>query len=154
MTTPIPSAYAQFGYTLALAERTLTKVLRQHLAERGAEPETWYALQLIAVNGPAIGAAELRAELAGSATLNPELAAQLLARLEAEGLISGSSEISLTAAGDALYRSLRDYIAAPRVRLLSEFSSADIETTVRTLRRVAERAAEDSAAPGAGAIAT
>ena len=53
--TTVPAAYAQFGYTLALAERTLTAVLRKHLAERGTEPETWYALQLLAMRGPALG---------------------------------------------------------------------------------------------------
>jgi hypothetical protein len=52
--TTVPAAYAQFGYTLALAERTLTAVLRKHLAERGTEPETWYALQLLAMRGPAL----------------------------------------------------------------------------------------------------
>ena len=45
MTTP-PVAFAQFGQTLAFAERALTAVLRRHLAERQTTPETWYALQL------------------------------------------------------------------------------------------------------------
>lgn len=49
--TTVPAAYAQFGYTLAFAERTLSAVLREHLAERGTEPETWYALQLLAARG-------------------------------------------------------------------------------------------------------
>ena len=39
MTTP-PAIFAQFGQTLAFAERTLTAVLREHLAERGTKPET------------------------------------------------------------------------------------------------------------------
>ena len=52
--TTVPAAYAQFGYTLAFAERTLTAVLREHLAEHGTEPETWYALQLLATRGPAL----------------------------------------------------------------------------------------------------
>ena len=51
MTTP-PAAFLQFGYTLALAERTLTATLGQHLAERDVKPETWYALRLIAAGGP------------------------------------------------------------------------------------------------------
>ena len=33
--TTAPTVYTQFGYTLALAERTLTAVLQDHLAERG-----------------------------------------------------------------------------------------------------------------------
>ena len=47
MPTP-PALFGQFGQTLAFAERALSAVLRRHLAERQTEPETWYALQLIA----------------------------------------------------------------------------------------------------------
>jgi Mn-dependent DtxR family transcriptional regulator len=137
------TAFAQFGYTLALAERTLTAVLRAHLAERDTEPETWYALQLIAMRGPALDRQQLSDELEASRTLNADSTRELLARLEAEGLIRGDSEIDLTAEGEALHRSLREYIAVPRVRLLSHFNTDDIETTVRTLQAIAERAAED-----------
>ena len=138
MTTPVP-----FGQTLAFAERTLTAVLRAHLAERDTEPETWYALQLIAMRGPALDRRQLSDELEASRTLNADSTRELLARLEAEGLIRGDSEIDLTAEGEALHRSLREYIAVPRVRLLSHFNADDIETTVRTLQAIAERAAED-----------
>jgi Mn-dependent DtxR family transcriptional regulator len=137
------TAFAQFGYTLALAERTLTAVLRAHLAERDTEPETWYALQLIAMRGPALDRKQLSDELEASRTLNADSTRELLARLEAKGLIRGDSEIDLTAEGEALHRSLREYIAVPRVRLLSHFNADDIETTVRTLQAIAERAAED-----------
>jgi hypothetical protein len=41
MSTAPPPIYGQFGQALAFAERTLTSVLRAHLAERGTEPETW-----------------------------------------------------------------------------------------------------------------
>jgi len=61
--TIVPAAYAQFGYTLAFAERTLSAVLRDHLAERGTEPETWYALQLLATRGPALDRTTLTANL-------------------------------------------------------------------------------------------
>jgi DNA-binding MarR family transcriptional regulator len=139
--TTVPAASARFGYALGFAERTLTAVLRTHLAERGTEPETWYALQLIAMRGPALDRQALSEELAGSRTLTADSTVRLLARLEAGGLIRGDREISLTAEGQALHRSLSEYIAAPRVRLLSQFSSDDIETTVRTLEAIAERAA-------------
>lgn len=143
--TTVPAAYAQFGYTLALAERTLTAVLRQHLAERGTEPETWYALQLLAMRGPTLDRTALSEELAGSRTLNPDSVRELLARLEAAGLIRGGSTISLTADGQALHRSLSEYIAAPRIRLLSQFSIDDVDTTVRTMQAIADRAAEEMA---------
>ncbi|HEY7918619.1 MAG TPA: hypothetical protein VIE45_03155 [Streptosporangiaceae bacterium] len=143
--TTVPAAYAQFGYTLALAERTLTAVLRQHLAERGTEPETWYALQLLAMRGPVVDRTALSEELAGSRTLNPDSVRELLARLEAAGLIRGGATISLTADGQALHRSLSEYIAAPRIRLLSQFSIDDVDTTVRTMQAIADRAAEEMA---------
>ncbi len=52
--TTSPVVFGQFGQTLAFAERTLTAILREHLAERDTEPETWYALQLIATRGPGL----------------------------------------------------------------------------------------------------
>jgi hypothetical protein len=143
--TTVPATFARFGYTLAFAERTLTAVLREHLAERDTEPETWYALQLIAMRGPALDRKALSDELTGSRTLNADSTCELLARLAAEGLIRGDSEIDLTAEGQALHRSLSEYIAVPRVRLLSQFNIDDIETTVRTLQAIAERAAQEEA---------
>jgi DNA-binding MarR family transcriptional regulator len=139
--TTAPTAYTQFGYTLALAERTLTAVLQDHLAERGVRPETWYALQLLTVRGPVLEREALAADLASSRALNADSTRELLARLEAEGLIRGDREIELTDDGRALHRSLRKYVAVPRDRLLSQFDVEDIETTVRTLRTIAERAA-------------
>src|SRR6195256_773916 len=101
MTTPPAST---FGQTLAFAERTLTATLRQHLAERGTKPETWYALQLIATRGPGLAREALSADLEGSRTLNADSTRELLAGLEAEGLIRGEAKVDLTAEGEALHR--------------------------------------------------
>ena len=140
--TTVPDSFAQFGYTLALAERTLTAVLTKHLAERSVEPETWYALQLVATRGPRLSRQALSADLAQSRTLDADSTRALLTRLEADGLIEGDAEVELTAAGTELHRSLREYIAIPRNRLLSEFDVDDVETTIRTLQRI-ERAAQE-----------
>ena len=141
MTAP-PAVFGQFGRTLAFAERALTATLREHLAERQTTPETWYALQLIATNGPGLAREALSADLEGSRTLNADSTRELLARLEAEGLIRGDAKLDLTAEGEALHRSLRAYIAGPTVRLLSQFDIDDIATTVRTLRAITARAEE------------
>jgi DNA-binding MarR family transcriptional regulator len=146
MTTP-PTVYGQFGRTLAFAERTLTATLRRHLAERDTQPETWYALQLIATHGPWVAREALISDLQGSRTLNADSARELLARLEAEGLIRGDAKVDLTADGEALHRSLREYIAGPTARLLGQFDLGDIETTVRTLQAITERAEEGLATP-------
>jgi len=144
MTTP-PAAFTQFGYTLALAERTLTAALRQHLAARNVKPETWYALRLIAAGSPGLAREALSHDLEGSRTMNADSTHELLARLEAEGLICGDREVDLTDEGEALYRSLRDYIAGPTVELLGQFDANDVQTTIRTLQAIAERAAEELA---------
>lgn len=143
-TPPVPT----FGQTLAYAERTLSESLRRHLAERGTRPETWYALQLIATRGPGLDRKTLSGELEGSRTLNPDSVRELLARLEAEGLIHGDSELDLTTEGVALHRSLREYIAGPTQRLLSRFPADDIETTMRTLRAITEQVTAELAAAG------
>jgi DNA-binding MarR family transcriptional regulator len=143
MTTP-PAVFGQFGQTLAFAEQTLTVALREHLAQRGTKPETWYALQLIATRGPALSRQALSQQLERSRNLNADSTRELLARLEAEGLIRGGANVDLTAQGEALHRSLREYVAGPAARLLSQFDIRDIETTVRTLRAITERAAGDS----------
>jgi len=64
MTTP--TSFGKFGMTLAFAERTLSEVLRRHLAERDILPETWYALKLLATRGPSMSREALSADLAGS----------------------------------------------------------------------------------------
>ncbi|HEU5156454.1 MAG TPA: hypothetical protein VFU43_05615 [Streptosporangiaceae bacterium] len=143
-TPPVPT----FGMTLAYAERTLTASLRRHLAERGTTPETWYALQLIATRGPRLDRKTLTAELEGSRTLTPDSVRELLARLEAEGLIHGDSEVDLTPEGQTLHRSLRDYIAGPTQRLLGRFPAEDIETTMRTLQAITRQVAEELADAG------
>jgi len=144
MTTP-PDPFAQFGQTLAFAERTLTAVLRQHLAERQTTPETWYALQLVATRGPGLDRTALSDDLEGSPNLDADSTRELLARLEADGLIHGDAEVDLTTAGKAVHRSLSESIAVPRNQLLSQFDAADIETTIRTLQAITERAKEDLA---------
>ena len=149
MTTP-PAVYGQFGQTLAFAERTLTATLREHLAQRDTQPETWYALKLIATRGPGISREALSRDLAGSPTLDADSTRELLAGLEAQGLIGGSAQVDLTAEGEALYRSLREYIAGPTIRLLGQFDIHDIETTVRTMREITKRAEAESSAPVGG----
>jgi hypothetical protein len=147
-TAPPPPVYGQFGQALAFAERALTDTLREHLAKRAIRPETWYALQLVATRGPGLDRGELTHVLSGSRSVDADSAEDLLARLEAEGLIRGDAQIDLTADGVALHRSLREYIIAPTIRLLSRFDLDDVETTVRTLWAITEAATADQAEGG------
>jgi hypothetical protein len=134
-----PAVYGQFGQALGLAERALSAVLRQHLAERNTVPEAWYALRLLATRGPAYPRADLT-RLLESPTIDAKATAALLARLQAGGLIRGDAALDLTPAGEAQYQSLREYISGPAGQLLSQFDINDIETTVRTLQAVTAKA--------------
>ena len=141
MTTPTVS----FGQTLAFAERTLTEVLRRHLAERDTTPETWYALQLIGTRGPGLARDALTRDLATSRTLNADSTRELLAQLAADGLIRGDANVDLTTEGETLFQNLRQYVAGPTVRLLGQFNPEDIDTTMRTLQAITAKAAEELA---------
>ena len=145
MTTP-PAVFGQFGQTLAFAERTLTAILREHLAERDIRPETLYALQLIATRGPGLSRQELSHDLEGSPNLTAASTRELIGRRQADGRNRGVAPVALTAEGQALHRSLREFIAGPATRLLSQFDIHDIETTVRTLQAITRRATEESSA--------
>jgi hypothetical protein len=145
MTTP--NAYRQFGQTLAFAERTLTTVLRRHLAQRAVAPETWYALKLIAVGGPRLSREALTSDLEGSATLNPDSVRELLAQLQVEGLIQGDTEVDFTIEGQHLFSDLQEYVSRATAELLGEFELDDIDTTVRTLQAITERAAKGLSMP-------
>jgi hypothetical protein len=134
-----PAVYGQFGQALGLAERTLSAILRQHLARRDTVPEAWYSLRLLATRGPAFPRADL-VQLVEGPGFDAVAASSLLARLESDGLIRGGSKLALTAAGEAEYRSLRQYISGPSVELLSQFDLHDIETTTRTLQAIAAKA--------------
>jgi DNA-binding MarR family transcriptional regulator len=134
-----------FGPTLAFAEQTLTEQLHQHLAERHTAPATWYALQLITIRGPRLARDALSHALASSRTLDADSTRDLLARLEAEGLIRGDAELDLTAEGQALHRSLREFVTGSTAQLLSQFDADDIDTTMRTLQAITKHVAEELA---------
>src|SRR5215469_17749071 len=142
--TTAPPVFGQFGQSLAFAERTLTALLRDHLAQRDTKPETWYVLQLVATRGPGLSREALSRDLEGSPTLDADSSRELLAGMQAEGLISGDALVDLTDRGAALHRSLREYVSGPTVRLLSQFDIDDIETTVRTLQAITKVATQES----------
>jgi DNA-binding MarR family transcriptional regulator len=141
--SPTPTAYAEFGQTLAFTERTMSTVLREHLAERDVKPETWYALKLVATSGPGADRDAIRRDLEGSRGLTPDSTRNLLARLEADGLLTGGPVLDLTERGRELFESLREYVLGATAALLDQFDLHDIETTVRTLRAITSLAGQE-----------
>ena|SRR5579862_2601615 len=139
--------YGQFGQTLAFAEATLNKVLEAHLATRATAPERWYALKLTAQHEP-IARAALIGGLAAGGKVEPADAEPLICGLVADGLLTGEAFLSLSELGHSTFAELREFVLTPTIRLLGHFDLADIETTIRTMRAVAERAqAEELTVP-------
>jgi len=138
--TTTPSV-SELGYTLAMANDAATAVVRQQLAKSGVDPAAWGALQLIAKRGPKLARTQLSDQLARSRALSDDATRELLARLETERLTRGDNEIELTPEGQALYHSLNERITAARDQLVNDIDRNDIETTVRTLQAITERAA-------------
>ncbi len=144
----VPAAYAEFGQTLAFTERTMTAVLRNHLAQRGVEPETWYALKLVSAGGPHAARSSLVRDLEGSRGLDAASTSALLAQLAVDGLIAGDDVVDLTDTGTALFENLREHVLGATADLLGEFDLSDVETTVRTLNAIirhTQEAAESAA---------
>ena len=95
MTTATPQIYGEFGQTLAFAERTLSAVLREHLAERNTVPEKWYALKLLAGAGEAGWSRDgLVGRLSTSPTFSARAADDLLEELESDGLVTSDDAAS------------------------------------------------------------
>jgi hypothetical protein len=142
-TTATPQIYGEFGQALGFAERTLSAILRAHLAQRETIPEKWYSLKLLAGAGGAGMAPDVLVRTLSTApTFSVHAAEVLLGELEGDGLVTGDeAAIRLSEAGQAEFADLRAYVAGPTVALLSQFDVSDIETTVRTLQAITERAA-------------
>lgn len=141
----ITPAVSELGYTLAMANDAATAVVRQQLAESSVDPAAWGALQLIARRGPKLARTTLSDQLARSRALSDDATRELLTRLETEHLIRGDTEIELTAEGQTLFHSLNERITAARDQLVDDVERSDIETTVRTLQAIIQRAAASGA---------
>ena len=85
-----PAIYGQFGQVLGLAERTLSAILRDHLAQRNTVPEAWYTLRLLATRGPGYPRDDLT-HLLVSPGFDADAGRALLAGLEVDGLIRGGA---------------------------------------------------------------
>jgi hypothetical protein len=144
----VPAAYLEFGRTLAVTEQTMTAVLRDHLAQRGVVPATWYTLKLIALGGPHVARSSLTRDLESSRGSDAASTHELLTQLLADGLIAGDDVVDFTEEGAALYESLQDYVLRATKDLLGQFDLSEVETTVRTLKAITRRTREQAESAG------
>jgi DNA-binding MarR family transcriptional regulator len=135
------------GPALGLAERTLRRGLVSVLAETGTPIQTWYAIQRLSVFDPAPAADAFGRDLVEAMDLDAAAAAALLDEIVAAGIMhevsdpdGGGARITLTAAGQDLQRRIRASLAVGTGELIAPFDPHDVETTIRTLTALTERA--------------
>jgi DNA-binding MarR family transcriptional regulator len=135
------------GQDIAEAQGAVRALLDRVLAATGTTSNEYIALRVLAVRGPAASPAAFHEFLAGQRQLELDLpaVADLLGRLEARGLISGSAAdgsgpTQLTTEGAALHSRLADTVAVVTRRLYADFAPDDLATAHRVLAGVVERA--------------
>src|SRR5260370_7517562 len=121
-----PAVYGQFGQALGSAERTLSAILREHLALRNTVPEAWYTLRLLATRGPGYPRAELT-RLLERPGFDADAAHSLLPHLEADELIRADTDLDLTPARADQNKNLPASIHAPPCPLLHTSQSPALD---------------------------
>jgi MarR family transcriptional regulator, organic hydroperoxide resistance regulator len=137
-----------FGQTVGEAQTALKTVLDRVLDKAGTTFDSWVALNTLATQGPAIAGDELRSNLAQALRTDAGAISELVERLRSSGLVrltadGGSREgalVELTEEGQVLHRSLRRSVGGASAELLAGLDPSDVETTIRVLREVTERA--------------
>ncbi len=145
--TTMPPVPTLTGQDIGEVEGAVRGLLDRILADTGRTGEEYIVLRVLALRGPVASPAALHDYLAGQRQLrlDPPAVADLLAGLEAAGLVTGSfpggpGPAQLTADGAAVHATLFESVAAVTTRLYSELDPEDLATTHRVLAQVAERA--------------
>jgi hypothetical protein len=146
---PRGAAAAGLPPALGTAERAMTRLLLDVLAETGTPELTWYAFQRLSVLQPAPTPDAFRRDLGNELELDDAAAAVLLDGIMAAGLMHETSDpvldeaqIALTAAGESVRARIRRSVAGLVAELVEPFDPKDIEVTTRTLTGLTERARE------------
>lgn len=143
-TTPRPPA--TIGQAVGIAETELTRLLASVLAEAGIPRQTYLAVQRLALLGGTPAPEAFVLDLSDALALDQPAAAELADSLRTDGLThylerdDTGGVVELTAAGAALQDRLRRSAGRISAELVAPFDASDIETTIRTLQAVTERA--------------
>jgi DNA-binding MarR family transcriptional regulator len=132
---------------LGTAERAMTRLLLDVLAETRTPELTWYAFQRLSVLQPAPTPDAFRRDLGNELELDDASAASLLDEIMAAGLMhevsdrdDGEMRMALTAGGESVRARIRRSVAGLVVELVESFDPKDIEVTTRMLTGLTERA--------------
>jgi DNA-binding MarR family transcriptional regulator len=135
------------GQDIAEAEGAVQGVLEHALAGTGTTSREYVILRVLAVRGPFQSPASLHDYLAGQRqlALSPAAVAELLARLQARGLATGTAKDSpapaqLTPEGAELFRGLAETVAPGTRKVFAGIAQEDLATAHRVLRQVIDQA--------------
>jgi DNA-binding MarR family transcriptional regulator len=144
-TAPPP---ATIGQAVGIAETELTRLLAGVLAETGTPRESYLAMQRLSFLGGATDPEAFARDLADALALDEPSAVALADSLRTAGLIhdlerdAAGGVVELTAAGAALQDRLRRSVGRLAAELVAPLPASDVETTIRTLQAITERARE------------
>jgi DNA-binding MarR family transcriptional regulator len=133
------------GQAVGQAEAALSRLLSGVVAETGTSREAYLALQRMAALGDRAARGDYARDLSESLGLDPWAAGQLADSLVSDGLLAsgeGSEEktILLTAAGEDLRGRIADSARAVSAPLLAPLDVVAVDTTIRTLQEITDRA--------------
>jgi hypothetical protein len=155
-----PRPPVTIGQAVGQAEAALTRLLAGALAETGTSRETYLALQRLSFLGGAPAMDAFVLDLGGALALDEPAARDLVGSLRTAGLIhdlerdaTGGRVAELTTTGAALQDRLRRSVGRVTGELIAPFDASDVETTIRTLQAVTERAQQMRSAGQEGAPA-
>jgi DNA-binding MarR family transcriptional regulator len=128
------------GGALGQAQSVLAGLLVDKVDQAGTDRESYLALQRLGVLGDAAARDRYVDDLVDWLDLDPPAAAELADALVAAGLVTdGGQTVRIAADGAQLRARIADSISAVTAPIYESLSSADVETTVRTLRYLTTR---------------
>jgi DNA-binding MarR family transcriptional regulator len=135
------------GQAVGIAEAAFTRLLAGVLAETGTSRETYLVFQRLSFLGGAPAMDAFVLDLSDALAIDEPAAAALTGSLQTAGLIhdlerdaAGGRVVELTAAGAALQDRIRRSVGRVTAGLVAGSDASDVETTIRTLQAVTERA--------------
>jgi DNA-binding MarR family transcriptional regulator len=135
------------GQDIGEAEGAVRALLEGAITGAGITANDYIVLRVLAARGPFARPAALHEFLAGQRQLGLDrpAVADLLARLEAQGLVAGTAPdvpgpARLTAEGTARHTRLAEAVAPRTRQLFAGFDPDDLATAHRVLAQVVERA--------------
>lgn len=137
------------GQDIAEAQGAVTQVLEHALARTGTTRYEYVVLRALAVRGPFTAPRQLHEFLAGQQQLGltSEAVAEILVRLEAAGLATGTAyddagPAEVTPVGAARLSELTEKVAPTTRDLFSGLDADDLATAHRVLIQVTKRAGQ------------